>query len=167
MKPLPDIVDYNLKILFIGYNPGIKSAETGHHYAGGSNAFWKLLFESGLTSWRFKPEEDRRLLELGLGSTNIADRPTRSAAELQPNEFREGAAALRELLMEYQPKIACYVGIGVYRKFSGLKEVGRGRQENATVPGVIDFVCSSSSGLNRIPYAEQLECFKNLKSLIP
>jgi G:T/U-mismatch repair DNA glycosylase len=36
-----------LRVLFVGINPGVRSAITGHA-AGYSNRFWKLLFESGL-----------------------------------------------------------------------------------------------------------------------
>lgn len=163
MKLLPDILDYHLKVLFVGYNPGLKSAETGHHYAGASNGFWKLLYESGITPYKFNPEEDRKLLELGYGSTNIVKRPTKSAAEIRMEEFREGAVEMRQRLQEYRPRMACYVGIGVYKAFSGLKEVCCGLQRQSMVEGVEDFVCSSTSGLNRMSFEDQLVCFKELK----
>ena len=35
-------------MLFVGINPGVRSAQTGHHFAGYSNRFWKLLFAAGL-----------------------------------------------------------------------------------------------------------------------
>jgi TDG/mug DNA glycosylase family protein len=111
------------------------------------------------------PEEDRRLLEFGYGSTNIVDRPTKSASEIEADEYREGAEKLERLLLEYSPRIACYMGIGVYRRFSGKKEIGTGLQQINKVEGVADYVCSSPSGLNRIPYSEQLECFINLGRL--
>ena len=166
MKYLPDIIDYDLHIVFVGYNPGLLSAELGHHYAGKSNGFWKLLAEAGLTPHRFRPEEDRQLLSLGLGSVNIVDRPTRGASELSREEFQAGAARLHALLVEYRPKIACYLGLGVYRMFTGRKEVCTGLQEISAVPGVLDYVCSSPSGLNRIPYSEQLWCFTGLRQLL-
>ncbi len=165
MKALPDIIDFNLKILFIGFNPGLKSALLGHHYAGGSNNFWKLLYEAGLTPRRFTSEEDKLLLTLSLGSTNIVDRPTRGINEIKGGEFKEGAVELRRTLEKYKPQIACYVGIGVYKGFTGRKEVSCGLQEIETVAGVKDFVCSSPSGLNRMPYRNQLECFRSLKEL--
>ncbi|MCX8129663.1 MAG: mismatch-specific DNA-glycosylase [Clostridia bacterium] len=165
MNRIPDIIGHNLKILFIGYNPGLKSAETGHHYASPSNRFWKLLFESGITPYRFKPEEDVKLLDLGYGSTNIVSRPTRGAAELKSEEFREGAVVLKELLAKYKPVIACYVGMGVYKRFSGRQRVGYGLQKDSIVEGVRDYVCPSPSGLNRMPYSTQLEYFRDMKSV--
>jgi double-stranded uracil-DNA glycosylase len=166
MGELQDIVDYNLKIIFIGFNPGMRSAQTGHHYAGHSNNFWKLLYDSGLTPYKIRPEEDFTLLKFGYGSTNIAARPTASANELSPKDFREGAVILRELLEKYKPRVACYVGIGVYKAFSGLKAVQCGFQTPDIVDGVLDYVCSSPSGLNRKPYREQLECFGSLNAFI-
>jgi double-stranded uracil-DNA glycosylase len=166
MKSLPDIIDYHLKIIFIGYNPGLRSAELGHHYAGPSNGFWKLLAEAGLTPRRIRPEEDRQLLSLGLGSVNIVDRPTRGASELTREEFRTGAVCLQALLAEYRPRIACYMGLGVYRVFTGKREVCTGLQETCAVAGVLDYVCSSPSGLNRISYSQQLQCFIGLRHLL-
>ena len=162
---LPDIVDYNLKILFVGFNPGLRSAETGHHYAGPSNNFWKLLFESGLTPYRLRPEEDVRLTGMGYGSVNIVDRPTRSASEIKAAEYRRGSEKLTGILAEYKPKIACYLGIGVYRALTNMKDLTPGLQEHSVVKGTLDFVCTSPSGLNRMPYGEQLKCFKELKAL--
>lgn len=166
MKNLPDIIDYNLKVLFIGFNPGMKSAEVGHHYAGASNNFWKLLYESGITPYRLKAEEDSKLLESGYGSTNIIRRPTRSASELKKQEFVEGSLLLKEVLQRYKPQIACYVGKGIYKMFKGVKSVDCGRQEVSVVEGVVDYVCSSPSGLNRESYSNQLACFIRLKTVM-
>lgn len=166
MNGLDDIIDYKLRILFIGFNPGLRSAETGHHYAGKSNGFWKLLHESGLTPYRFQPEEDRKLLELGFGSTNIVERPTRGIAEIKADEYREGTRRLMDMLFEYKPRIACYVGIGVYKKLTGMGKVIHGLQPKSVVPGVSDYVCPSPSGLNRMPYNEQLQHFKRLKQVL-
>jgi TDG/mug DNA glycosylase family protein len=165
-KPLPDIIKEGLDVLFIGYNPGLKSAQEGHHYAGKSNRFWKLLFEAGLTPRKFHPHEDRELLKYGYGSTNIIDRETKSAAELTDEEYETGRENLKEVLKVYHPKIACYVGIGVYQKFSKKKNIKPGLQADSVVDGVLDYVCSSSSGLNRIPMNEQVDCFKGVMKLL-
>lgn len=171
---LPDIVDKNLSVLFVGYNPGMESARTGHHYASRSNRFWKLLYESGLTPHKLKPEDDHKLLELGYGSTNIVRRATTSAKEISQQEFSEGAQSLAALIKGIRPKVVCYVGIGVYRVFiSNMLHIPQskiavttGIQETSLIEGVTDYVCSNPSGLNVIPMDKQLECFKQLKDLI-
>ncbi|MBB6218271.1 TDG/mug DNA glycosylase family protein [Anaerosolibacter carboniphilus] len=165
-KPLPDIIKEDLDVLFIGYNPGLKSAQEGHHYAGKSNRFWKLLYDAGLTPRKLHPYEDRELLHYGYGSTNIIDRETKSAAELTDEEYEVGREKLKGLLRKYHPKIACYVGIGVYQRFAKKKEIKPGLQSNSIVEGVLDYVCSSSSGLNRIPIDEQINCFKGVLELL-
>ena len=166
MEYLQDIIDYGLKILFIGFNPGLRSAGIGHHYANKSNNFWKLLFESGLTPYKFNPEEDKKLIEIGYGSTNIAGRPTRSASEVSSSEYKEGSIILKNLLEKYKPQIACYVGIGVYRIFTRKQDVRCGIQTCSSVDGVVDYVCPSPSGLNRMTYSVKLEHFKGLKNLL-
>lgn len=170
---LPDIISDNLNILFVGYNPGTLSAATGHHYANKSNRFWKLLYESELTPYKLAPEEDVRLLDFGYGSTNIVSRTTKSAKDITSIEFREGSVILKKLIQKITPKIVCFVGIGVYRAFASyiMKipestiKVQTGIQDKSLIDGIIDYVCSNPSGLNVIPYYEQLECFKNLNTI--
>src|SRR5690348_8754158 len=76
LQPLRDRVAPGLRVLFVGINPGIRSATTGHHFAGYSNRFWKLLFASGLIPEPIGAEDDARLLEWGYGITNLVPRPT-------------------------------------------------------------------------------------------
>ena len=165
MKTVPDIIRSSLSILFIGFNPSILSAEQGHHFAGPSNRFWGLLYDANLTDRKFRPEEDQKLLDFGCGITNIVSRPTKTAAEITRVEYEQGRIELRKKLIYYKPKIACYVGIGVYRQFSRVSSVPCGLQAINVVSGIIDFVVSSSSGLNRIPLAQQRFWFNELKKL--
>ena len=166
LKPLPDILAQGIKVLFIGYNPGLRSAEMGHHYAGKSNRFWDILFKAGLTPEKLDGTRDRELLRYRYGSTNIIDRPSKSAAELSREEYLAGKQSLKELLIEYRPSIACYVGIGVYKAFSGKREVPWGRQPEQTVKGILDFVAPSTSGLNRMPVLTQIKIYAELNNLI-
>ena len=62
MNRLPDYLRKKMKILFIGYNPGLRSAELGHHYAGRSNSFFPFLYQSGLISEPLTYEDDALLL---------------------------------------------------------------------------------------------------------
>jgi TDG/mug DNA glycosylase family protein len=165
MKTVPDVIRPSLTILFIGFNPSLLSAEKGHHFAGPSNRFWGLLYDSGLTSRKFRSEEDQELLDLNYGITNIVARPTKTAAEITRAEYDEGRDELRKKLTYYKPKIACYVGMGVYRQFTRISQVACGIQPASAVSGIIDFVVSSSSGLNRIPLKQQRLWFCELKLL--
>jgi double-stranded uracil-DNA glycosylase len=150
MNKIPDHLEHNLDIVFIGFNPSIRSSETGHHYANPTNRFWKILYQSDLTPRLYHSDEDGSLLELGYGLTNIVERPTKDASEITKEEYREGRILLKEKLETYRPRIACFVGKGVYQQFSGKKKVPWGWQEESTVHGVRDFVAPSSSGLVRM-----------------
>lgn len=165
-KPLRDIIKPGLKVLFIGYNPGLKSAEKGCHYAGASNGFWDVLFKSGLTPLKLACQQDMDLLDYGFGSTNIVDRPSKSAAELTREEYEEGKKQLLRTLKKYHPMVACYVGIGVYRAFTGKRKIEWGQQPDCVVEGIIDFVAPSTSGLNRMSKAQQIEIYKLLKEVL-
>ena len=166
MNLVPDIIDYRLSILFIGFNPGIRSSETGHHFAGPSNRFWRLLYEAGLTDKKLSPADDAELLQYGYGITNIIDRPSRSAAELTAEEYTLGRDILKQKLTTYRPLIACYAGIGVYQRFAQQQHIVCGLQDDSVVTGIADFVVSSPSGLNRIPLQEQLNYYVQLRQLV-
>jgi TDG/mug DNA glycosylase family protein len=162
---LPDILVQNMKILFVGFNPGLRSGSIGHHYAGHSNRFWKLLADAQLTPRRYRPEEDVELARLGFGLTNIVARVTQTAAEITPEEYESGRRRLRTLIGLYSPRIAAFNGIGVYSQYADRRKVAAGIQESPVVPGVIDFVLPSPSGLVRLPYSEMLGLYKKLKAL--
>ncbi len=160
---LPHLIKPDLEILFVGINPGIRSAEVGHHFAGRSNRFWKFLFESGLTPIKYDALHDYELLDLGYGITNIVPRTTATAAELTPAELKEGAVVLLERIREFKPKIAAYLGKVIYHYLSGRKDFEWGIQEVSLETGVIDFVLPNPSGLNRMPIAEQLDRYQELE----
>jgi TDG/mug DNA glycosylase family protein len=167
MKGVPDYLANDLKILFVGYNPGILSGETGHHFATPNNRFWNILYRAQLTPRKYKPEEDSQLLELGYGITNIVPRPTRAASEITPEEYEKGRKELFKKISFYRPRVVCFVGKGVYEQYSGRKRnIPWGVQEESVVTGVIDFVAPSSSGLVRMKIDEIVEIYKGLKAII-
>lgn len=162
---IPDHLLPGLRIVFVGYNPSLRSGEAGHHYANPNNRFWRVLQMSGLTERLYKPDEDGALLNLGYGFTNIVSRPTRTAAEITKEEYAQGANELRVKLERYRPRIACYVGKGVYEQFSGIKQISWGKQPFSMVEEVTDFVAPSTSGLVRMSISEITDLFKPLCSL--
>ena len=117
--PLPDHITTGLRALFVGINPGRRSAETGHHYAGPANRFWTVLHQSGLMPEPWGYERDADLLRLGFGLTNIVSRPTRGVGDLQPVDFDTGRDELREKIRTYQPRSVVFVGLMVFDKYFG------------------------------------------------
>lgn len=170
MRGLPDYIDYNLKVIFVGYNPGEKSSQLQHHYAGRGNHFWKLLSDSGLTQRLYTSFEDSQLLKEGYGLTNLVSRPSKSSSDLNHKEMEEGAEELRAKILIYRPLIVCFLGKDVYRKYAGLKPAASivwGLAEHGSmVPFVREFIAPNPSARSTVPYTERLCCFKNLRELV-
>ncbi len=159
--PLRDILGPGMRVLIVGFNPGLRSGAVGHHFAGRNNAFWRLLAESGLTPRLLRPEEDRELAALGVGLTNLVARPTASAAELAPAELRAGVPRLRRLVEAHRPRAVAYAGKGVYVGAGGRADAPWGRQPGSLL-GPVDHVLPSPSGLARLPFAEKLRWYRAL-----
>lgn len=166
MEPIVDHLRENLDVIFVGFNPSIRSSETGHHYANPNNRFWRILFESGITPRKYDTTEDYQLLDLGFGMTNIVARPTKAADEITKEEYLQGKQELKQKIETYHPKIVCFVGKGVYQQYSGKKELPWGRQEESVVPGTIDYVAPSSSGLVRMKMDEVVGIYKGIPELL-
>ena len=147
VKPLRDVVAPDLDVLFCGINPSLMSAARGHHFARPGNRFWPALHLAGLTPRRLAPEEDAELLRYGLGVTNLVDRPTRTAAELEPGELRAGADALGRLVDRYRPGAVAVLGIAAWRLTLGTARDGFGLQSRR-IGGAATWVLPNPSGLN-------------------
>jgi TDG/mug DNA glycosylase family protein len=159
-----DLLRSGLKLVFCGYNPSLASGRSGHHYAHPGNRFWRVLHASGITNQLYEPQDDERLLGLGIGFTNLCSRPTRRADELTREEIRAGAIDLQEKLERFGPLAVAYTGIGVYKWFRATSKVGWGVQEASAVPAVTDVVVPSPSGLNRMRFEELVDHYRILKS---
>jgi TDG/mug DNA glycosylase family protein len=146
-QPLPDVVGPGLRVLFVGINPSLTSARLGHHFARPGNRFWPALHAAGFTPRRLDPSEDAELPRFGVGVTNLADRPTRAAAELAPEELHAGAAALEALAREHEPRLVAIVGVTAYRTAFGRREAALGLQQE-TIGGRPVWVLPNPSGLN-------------------
>lgn len=112
---LPDYLAPGLSILFVGINPGLRSAEVGHHYAGPSNRFWKLLFDAGLIPSPMTFQDDWRLPGFGYGLTNLIARPTAGVQDLGKQDFLQGQQALLTKISTYQPQLVALLGVTIAR----------------------------------------------------
>lgn len=108
---LPDYLAPNLKLVFVGINPGFYSAQVGHYYARPGNLFWWALSNSGLVPKTVGPENDHELLSYGIGLTDVVKRPTHSSGDLRQDEFDAGAKIMTKKLDVYAPDVACFIGL--------------------------------------------------------
>jgi TDG/mug DNA glycosylase family protein len=165
---LRDRIGPDVKVLFVGINPGVRSALTGHHFAGFSNRFWKLLYESGLVTEPITFEDDDRLPEWGFGITNIVARATPGIDTLLPHEYVAGRRRLTAKIRRFQPTVVALVGVTVFRamfpEHRGAVSLGRQPQ---TLGGATVFVLPNTSGRNaNFSYAEMLAAFRSLNRLL-
>jgi TDG/mug DNA glycosylase family protein len=144
---LGPIVAPGLRVLFVGINPSLRSAEVGHHFARPGNRFWPALHAAGITPRRLHPEQDGELLAHGVGVTNIAFRPTRDAGQLTREELREGAEQLERTVREAQPRLVAMLGLTAYRIAFARPKATMGLQEEA-IGGRPVWVLPNPSGLN-------------------
>ena len=107
-----------MKLVIVGCNPGDRSARVGHYYAGRGNEFWPLLHDSGIVPELLDHREDKRMIEFGIGLTDLVKRPTRGAEELRREEFAEGRILLAQKLAEYTPQVIAFNGKTAYQNFS-------------------------------------------------
>ena len=177
---LKDRLQPGLRVMFVGINPGVRSAVTGHHFAGYSNRFWKLLSESGLAPGLLTFEHDDRLIEFGFGVTNLIARPSPGIDDLRPAEYVEGWTILEKKIRRYRPEVVALVGVTLYRALGPLiaasgaepgpstafvksGRIALGPQE-PRINGARVFVLPNPSGRNaNFSYAEMLEAFQALR----
>lgn len=164
VETLPDLLAPGIDLLFVGINPSLYSARAGHYYARPGNLFWRCLHEAGLTPVRLQPEEDRRVLEWGIGITDCVKRPTLAAVEVAPAEFRDGAEALAGKIARFRPLVVCFNGLAGYRgAFDPRAGLG---QQPVRLEGAAVFVVPSTSGANAAYSRDQrVEWFLRLRKL--
>jgi TDG/mug DNA glycosylase family protein len=125
---LPDLVAPDLRVLFCGINPGLYTAAIGHHFGRPGNRFWKVIHLAGFTDRQLSPFEERRLLDRGIGVTNLVPRATAAAAELTPDELRAGAARVERLACGLRPRVVAFLGMLAYRSATRQPRAAMGLQ---------------------------------------
>jgi len=165
---LRDCIQPGVLVLFVGINPGLRSAQTGHHFAGHSNRFWKLLHESKLVSEPLTYREDRRLPEWRLGLTNIIGRCTAGIDVLDPVEYRQGVASLKRKIRRYQPHIVALLGVTIFRMLFSPKKRSKGPLDlgvtTMQLAGAQIFLLPNPSGRNaHYSYRQMLTAFQVLR----
>ncbi len=146
-KTVPDVIAPGLRVLFCGINPGLYTAAVGHHFARPGNRFWPSLHASGFTERLLSPFEERELLQLRLGVTNVVARATAAASELSHDDFVKGGHVLRSKVRRYHPRIVAVLGVGAYRAAFARPKAVVGEQDEQ-IPGARVWVLPNPSGLN-------------------
>ena len=163
MNSLPDYLEPNQKIIFVGTNPGRLSALRGHYFARPGNHFWRLLYESGLVPVALTSEQDAELPNYGYGLTDIVKKVTRSIMDLRKDDYEKGIMEFKEKMGENSPNIICFVGMNPFRKCFKFKD----RLDFGPRPDMIlssrVFIVPTMSGLYPMPYDWKLTYFEALR----
>src|SRR4051812_26390196 len=142
-----DLIDYDLKILFCGINPGIYSGATGFHFARPGNRFWKALHLAEFTDRQLHPSEEHELLERGYGITSFVKRTTARADELSSQEIIEGGKFLEKKIEKYRPQVLAVLGIGAFKTAFQKPKANLGLQ-NEKIGVTRIWLLPNPSGLN-------------------
>ncbi|HET7327030.1 MAG TPA: G/U mismatch-specific DNA glycosylase [Nocardioidaceae bacterium] len=163
-RTVAPIIAPRLSVLFCGINPGLYTAWAGHHFARPGNRFWPVLHRSGFTPRLLVPAEQRELLTLGLGVTNVVERATATAAELSAAELREGGRQLEQTASRYQPAYVAILGVTAYRAAFDEPKAMLGLQQRRLGRSRV-WVLPNPSGLNAHYQPPELaERFAELRS---
>jgi TDG/mug DNA glycosylase family protein len=153
---LPDLLPgpgTELRLLFVGINPGLWTAAVQTHFARPGNRFYPALLQAGILTEPVNPssgmtDADRTAFtSRGLGITNLVPRATARAAELSAAELREGGTRLRALVRERAPRVVAVAGITAYRQAFGHPRAALGPQPER-FEGAELWVVPNPSGLN-------------------
>lgn len=144
-KGVRDVIAPGLRVLFCGINPGLYTAAIGHHFGRPGNRFWTVLHRAGFTPRLLTPYEERELLDLGLGITNVVNKATRVAEELTRDELRGGGAALERKVRRHRPRALAVLGLGAYRTAFERPRAAVGPQEE-TIGATRVWVLPNPSG---------------------
>jgi double-stranded uracil-DNA glycosylase len=154
-----------LRVVFCGINPGRASAAAGAHFANPRNDFWRLVHAAGFTPRLFDPQEQRVLLELGIGLTNAARRTTPGSSDLRAGDFDGSRERIETIADELEPRVIAFVGK------AGYQGVFRKRPEHGLQPRMLGetalFVLPSTSPANAaVPWDGRLRWFLALRDLL-
>jgi TDG/mug DNA glycosylase family protein len=160
---VPDLVAPGLRVVFCGINPGLYTAAVGHHFGRPGNRFWKVIHLAGFTDRQLSPFEERRLLDVGVGITNLVPRATAAASELTPAELRAGVQRVERLAREFAPAYVAFLGMLAYRTATGRRDAAIGLQPES-MGGSRIWLLPNPSGLQaRYQLAELVELFSELR----
>jgi double-stranded uracil-DNA glycosylase len=153
-----------MKLVIVGCNPTESSVRVGHYYAGRVNQFWTVLYKGGVVPEPFDYHDDKRVIEFGIGLTDLVKRPTKTPAELTREDFAEGRIVLSQRLGEFVPYVIAFNGKLAYEQFAQRKcKYGLQRE---LLYGARVYVLPETSQPDPRGNSERLRHFRKLAQLV-
>lgn len=153
-RRVPDLVGDDVRLVFVGVNPGLWTAAVGAHFAHPGNRFYKALYAAGITESPLDvragfSDATRGVLQgRGIALTNLVNRATARADELDRQELRRGARQLASKLARWRPRVVAFVGLGAYRSAYDRVAAHVGPQAEHRLAGAEVWALPNPSGLN-------------------
>lgn len=150
---VPDLVGPGLRLLFVGINPSLWTAATGTHFSHPGNRFYPALRLAGVLQHDIDraagmTDQDRAaVVARGVGVTNLVNRATIRAAELDADELRAGSRRLTTFVAVHRPAVVAVAGVTAYRQAFGRTRARAGEQPER-LEGARLWVVPNPSGLN-------------------
>ena len=147
LRTLPDLLRPGLDLVFVGINPGEASARARHYYAHPGNRFWRELSSSGLVDRTATHLDDRRLLEAGIGFTDVVKRVVTDSALVSHAELRAAAPLLSGRIAYARPRAVCFTSTrGFAAVFPGVRQSKTWGAQPCTLEGAAVWLMPSTSG---------------------
>jgi TDG/mug DNA glycosylase family protein len=150
---VPDLVGPGVRLVFVGINPGLRTAATQIHFGNPANRFRPALVAAGL----LEPPVDgvpgmteadlATLLSRGVGITNLVPFATARADELTRGQLVAGRARLEAFVATHGPRVVAVLGITAYRTAFERPRATAGRQHEPIGTAEL-WVVPNPSGLN-------------------
>jgi TDG/mug DNA glycosylase family protein len=164
MRTLPDHLRKGMKLVIVGCNPTESSVRVGHYYAGRDNPFWPIMYESGVMPEPFDYHDDKRVIEFGIGLTDLVKRPSKTVEELKREDFAEGRIVLSQKLEEFAPRVVAFNGKLPYEQFAQRK-CKFGLQKESLY-GARVYVLPATPGTADDKRSEKVAHFRKLSQLL-
>jgi TDG/mug DNA glycosylase family protein len=150
---LPDLIGPDVRLLFVGVNPGLRTVAVQAHFGRRGNRFYPALFRAGIVdrlidaSAGFVDGDRAHLLVRGVGITSLVAGATARADELSAAELVAGAQSLAARVAGIGPGAVAVLGVTAYRIAFGRPKAVVGRQPE-DLGGAQLWVVPNPSGLN-------------------
>jgi TDG/mug DNA glycosylase family protein len=152
MDVLPDFLATGLRVVFCGTAVAERSAEVRGYYAGRGNDFWGTLFEVELIPEPLGPHLSHRVLDFGIGLTDLAKSVAASSNRHLSAEY--DVAGFVAKMEHFRPKWVAFHGIDAARPVGRMaaehRDIVLGEQDWQIGASRV-FVCPSMSASNRNP----------------
>ncbi len=152
---VPDLLAVGLNVVFCGTALGRISAEKRAYYANPGNFFWRTLLNTGLIPEPIQPRDYARLLNLGIGLTDLCKAHYGNDVELPAEAF--DSVSLHDKIMRYQPRYLAFTsktGASIFLK-RATEQISLGFQPE-TLGQTQLYVLPSPSGQARIYWDQSI-----------